>query len=213
MDRTADGRRCSYEVERREGKRVDPALIRRAQLGEVDAFTQLVEARLGTMIRTATAILGNEADARDAVQDALVAIWRELPGLREVDRFEAWATRVLVNRCRLTLRRRTRTRIREIELQLGADRQPGDDRPSGHAGAFARSTGDLEADVLRRGSLERAFERLDADDRAILVLHHLDGRSLPDIAGVLQIPVGTLKSRLSAARAALERALAREEVR
>lgn len=192
---------------------MDPALIRRARLGDVDAFTAIAEARLDTMIRTATAILGHEADARDAVQEALVSIWQELPALREVERFEAWATRVLVNRCRLSLRRRSRTRIRELELQPEADGEGGFGWSSISPGVTPQPTDHLESDVLRRRSLERAFERLDLDDRTILVLHHLDGRSLPEIAAVLQVPVGTLKSRLSTARAALDRALVREEAR
>lgn len=65
--------------------------------------------------------------------------------------------------------------------------------------------------TINRISLERAFERLDADERALLVLHHVEGRSLADLAAVLEIPVGTVKSRLHAARRNLERALARED--
>ena len=65
-------------------------------------------------------------------------------------------------------------------------------------------------DVADRLALERAFDRLDGDARAILVLHHLDGRGLTEVATILGIPVGTAKSRLFAARRALERALERE---
>ncbi len=176
---------------------MDPALIRRAQSGDVDAFTALVAGRLEPMQRTAMAILGHEADARDAVADALASVWRELPRLRDPLAFEAWSTRILVHACRRRLRGRGRTRVRELAIEaadLGAQ----------------RTSSTAVDDVADRMALERAFERLDPDARTILVLHHLDGRGLTEVAAVLGIPVGTAKSRLFAARRALERALERE---
>jgi RNA polymerase sigma-70 factor (ECF subfamily) len=182
---------------------MDPALIRRAQTGDVDAFTALVAGRFEPMQRTAMAILGHEADARDAVADSLAAIWRELPRLRDPLAFEAWSTRILVHACRRRLRRGVRARVREIAI----DSVDAGGAGSGSAGA---SPG-LAEGVADRMALERAFERLDADARTILVLHHLDGRGLAEVASVLGIPVGTAKSRLFAARRALQRALEREE--
>lgn len=170
---------------------MDPAVVRRAQDGDVDAFTALVAGRIDPMTRTAMAILGHEADARDAVADALASVWRELPRLRDPRAFEAWSTRILVHACRRTLRRRGRERVREvvIEGQIGLRMADPTDATSG------------------RITLERAFDRLDADARAILVLHHLDGRPLAEIASLLSVPPGTAKSRLHTARRALERAL------
>lgn len=150
------------------------------------------------MTRTAMAILGHEADARDAIAETIAAVWRELPRLRDVDAFEAWSQRILVHACRRTLRGRGRSRVREIGIEAAAT-------------VVAEPASGLPDDVARRQALERAFERLDADDRALLVLHHLDGRSLADFAAVLGVPVGTAKSRLHHARHALERALARED--
>ncbi len=174
---------------------MDPALIRRARTGDAEAFTALVAGRLGPMQRTAMAILGREADARDAVADALGSIWRELPRLRDEAAFEAWSTRILVHACRRRLRAIGRSRVRELTLESAAP-----------ALAAEAST----SAILDRMALERAFERLDGDARAILVLHHLDGRGLSDVAAVFGIPLGTAKSRLFAARKALERALERE---
>ena len=181
---------------------MDPALIRRAQTGDVDAFTALVAGRFEPMQRTAMAILGHEADARDAVADALAAIWRELPRLRDPLAFEAWSTRILVHACRRRLRGRGRIRVREVAIEVI------DESGTGTGGAGA-SAGPAEG-VADRIALERAFDRLDADARTILVLHHLDGRGLSEVASILGIPVGTAKSRLFAARRALERALERE---
>jgi len=175
---------------------LDPDCIRRAQGGDVRAFAELIEGRVERMVRTAAAILGSDADANDVVQDALVAAWRQLPSLRDVARFDAWLTSILLNGCRHALRTRVRSRVREI---------PADAVEGLSAGL------DVAAGVLRRRTLERAFDRLAADDRSILVLHHLDGLSVGELAAALGVPVGTAKSRLFAARRALERALAREE--
>ena len=113
-----------------------------------------------------------------------------MPGLRDPDRFDAWLDRIVVNACRMLIRRRGR--VRELPFAAEFDSQsptPGPDH------------------LAERESLETAFGRLSVDQRSILVLHHLEQRPLTAIAGVLGIPVGTAKSRLHAARAALERAL------
>ena len=177
---------------------MDPALVRRAQRGDVEAFTELIAERIEPMSRTATAIIGNPADARDAVQEALASIWRSLPSLRDPDRFEAWSMRIVVHASRRVASRRRRVSVRELSTEPST----GDLKPTGEA--------PIEA-VVGRLALERAFDRLDPDARTILVLHHLDERPLAEIAAVLGVPVGTVKSRLHAARVALERALAREE--
>jgi RNA polymerase sigma-70 factor (ECF subfamily) len=174
---------------------LDPALIRRAQDGDVDAFTALVAGRIDQMTRTATAILGHEADALDAVADALASVWRNLPRLRDPLAFEAWSTRILVHACRRSLRRCGGDRVREIAIDGRAE---------------TGMPGPADA-VAGRVALERAFDRLDADARAILVLHHLGGHPVDEIAAVLRIPVGTAKSRLHTARRALERALDLED--
>ncbi len=177
----------------------DPERIARARRGDPAAFDALVKERIGPMLRTAMAILGREDEARDAVQDALVSAWRELAALRDPAAFDPWLTRILVNRCRRGLRRIGMQRVREIPADLVAvERQPHEP--------------DVAGAVLDRRALERAFDRLTVDERTILVLHHLDDRPLASIAEVLRIPVGTAKSRLFAARAALVRALAREDV-
>ncbi len=157
---------------------MDPALIRRARTGDAEAFTALVAGRLGPMQRTAMAILGREADARDAVADALGSIWRELPRLRDEAAFEAWSTRILVHACRRRLRGIGRARVRELTM----------DGPSSHSATEALTASGPSDEVLDRVALERAFERLDGDARTIIVLHHLEGRGIGEIAAFLRRP-------------------------
>jgi RNA polymerase sigma-70 factor (ECF subfamily) len=177
------------------GPAIDRSVIDRARNGDLDAFESIVRARMDAVYRVTSAILGDEADARDAAQETLVAAWRELPRLREPDNFEAWLQRVAVNASRMTLRARGRRRVREIpssEVAALATHAPLDDRS--------------DASLL-----DSAMRELPIEQRAILVLHHLEGRPLAEIAGLFEIPVGTAKSRLFHARRALETALRAEE--
>jgi RNA polymerase sigma-70 factor, ECF subfamily len=178
---------------------VDLGTLDRARDGDSSAFDALVEARVGQMLRLAMAIMGDEAEARDAVQDALVAAWRQLSSLRDPGAFDAWLTRILVNRCRKGIRRVGVRRVHEVPVEA--------------AEAIVDAAGDVGGAVAERRALERAFDRLSIDDRTLLVLHHLEGRPLPSIAEALGIPVGTAKSRLAKARQSLGQALEREAAR
>ena len=177
-------------------KPTESGLVAQAQQGDRAAFDALIRPRLGRLLRLTGSILSNEGDASDAVQDACLRAWRELPRLREQDRFEAWLWQIAVNACRSALRTRRRVSVREVAV----DAMPaGFDLPS-RARAF--DEGVSEIDLVRR-----AFRRLDPDKRAILVLHHVEERSVTDIAQLLSIPEGTAKWRLFSARRALDSAL------
>jgi RNA polymerase sigma-70 factor (ECF subfamily) len=167
----------------------DEDLVERAAGGDVVAFEALVAARLNQAFRTASAILGSEADAHDVVQEAFVATWRHLPKLRDRTRFDAWLTKTIVNRCRDVLRRRRRSR--EVALDAALNLRTDDS---------TNADADMEA-------LSTAFERLSVDHRHLLVMHHLHRVPVADLARELGIPEGTTKWRLHAARAALTRAL------
>ena len=175
-------------------------LVARAQAGDRDAFEALLERWLDPSLRAAFVILGNEADARDATQEAFLQAWRDIPRLRDPDRFDAWLNRILTNRCRSLRGNRRRTTVREINLSVlpeSAEPAVGDDPPG-------------EGGSLSLDAVEHAFRRLPMPDRTILVLHHLQHLPVTDVAAGLGIPVGTAKSRLFAARKALERALEAE---
>jgi RNA polymerase sigma-70 factor (ECF subfamily) len=179
------------------GPAIDRSLIDRARTGDRDAFESIVRARMDAVYRLSFAILGDEADARDAAQEAFIAAWRQLPRLREPERFEAWLQRIAVNAARQTIRSSRRRRIREI--------------PSSTVVALAERAAPAERDDA--AILDAALATLPVDQRAILVLHHLEGRPLAEIATILDVPIGTAKSRLFAARRALAAAIAREDAR
>lgn len=173
----------------------DPVLVERAANGDAAAFEILVTSTCSSLARVAVAILGSEQDARDALQDAYVAAWRQLPRLRDRERFEPWLRRIVVNACRERVR--GRRRVREVSLEASPVER--------HAGgpSVADAVGDQDL-------LERAFDRLDVDRRAILVMHYLEHTPVATLARVLGIAPGTVKWRLSDARVALTRALTAE---
>jgi RNA polymerase sigma-70 factor (ECF subfamily) len=172
-------------------------LIERARRGDREAFAELVDGRLVTTFRTALAILGNEADARDATQDVFLRVWRNLPELREPERFAAWFGRIVVNTCRTAIRERRRRIVREISVEalpsegreLASSASPHDDRTA-------------EIDLV-----DRALDRLSVANRTLLTLHHYEHLSLSEIGERVGIPGKTVKSRLFSARRLLERAL------
>jgi len=174
---------------------MDRELLLRARAGDSEAFELVVQQRGEQLFRTAKAILGSEADALDATQETFISAWRRLSDLRDVDRFDAWLGRILVNQCRMTLRRRGR--VREVPL---ADRSDG-----GGPTSSGRPT-DGAGDDSSALAFDNAFERLTVDQRAILVLHHVHGYGVGEIGAWLGVPVGTVKWRLHRARRALREA-------
>lgn len=168
---------------------MDRELLVRARAGDREAFELIVVAKGEPLFRTALAILGSEADARDATQETFVSAWRQFSRLREVDRFDAWLGRILINECRMALRHRRR--VREVPIS---------DQPTAMPSPYPNAPDSTDFDD--------AFNRLSVDQRAILVLHHLHGYGVREIAVWLGIPSGTVKWRLSRARKALAAALA-----
>jgi RNA polymerase sigma-70 factor (ECF subfamily) len=170
---------------------VDRDLVEAARSGDQDAYVDLIRVRSDRLFGIAQRILRDIDRAEDALQDALVIAWRDLPGLRDPDRFDAWLQRVLINVC---LAEATRERRRVANLRVLPVEGP-------QAEDELLSIGD-------RDLLERGFRRLPPDQRAILVLHHYLGYAPSEIAETLGIPSGTARSRLHHAHRAMRAALA-----
>ena len=169
---------------------MDRDLVEAAQNGDREAFVDLVRVRVDRLFAIAQRILRDVDRAEDALQDALVIAWRDLRGLRDPDRFDAWLHRLLVHSC-LTHAARERRRVANLRA-LPID---------GPAGPDDTLT------VADRDQLERGFRRLPPEQRAILVLHHYAGYAPSEIAETLGIPPGTARSRLHHAHRAMRAAL------
>ena len=167
----------------------------RPRRGDQEAFAILARTRGGVLFGIARRILRDVGLAEDAVQQALVIAWRELPRLRDPERFDAWLQRTLVHACYAESRRR-RAWMSNIQV-LPID---------GPAGP------DALASLADRDEVERGFRRLPPEQRAILVLHHYLGLGLNEIGEVLDVPAGTARSRLHYAHRAM-RALLEADAR
>lgn len=170
---------------------MDRSLVERARGGDRDAYEALARASARRLYLTAYRIVRDADQAEDAVQQALVAIWRELPSLRDPDRFESWTYRLVVRFCLAESRRRRRAGIRQIPI---------DDLVPSRADDFA--------DVDLRDQLSRALHDLSVEHRTVVVLHHYAGLPLAEIAEILGVPYGTVGSRLHHATRALRASLA-----
>ncbi|MBA3778964.1 MAG: sigma-70 family RNA polymerase sigma factor [Chloroflexi bacterium] len=153
-------------------------LVDRAQQGDRDAFAALASSSVDRLYATAQRILRDTERAHDAVQETLLEAWRDLPQLRQTARFDAWLYRVLVRAC---YRQARRDRSFQATIRVL------------HSEPAESDASQLVAD---RDLLERAFNRLSVDQRAVVVLHHYVGLDLVEVAAALGIPVGTARSRL-----------------
>ena len=184
---------------------MDVDLVIRAQQGDQQAFASLARGMAIRLRRVAYGVLRDMDLAEEAAQQAILTIWQDLPRLRDPARFEPWCFRLLVRRCYAERRRSTK----RATVPLDALSVEPVDR-------------DVSHDVAIHDQLARGFARLSLEHRAVVVLHHQLGLSLDEVGEALDVPTGTVKSRLHRAmqhlRASLEAdlrtpsAAAREEV-
>ena len=166
------------------------ALVERAQAGDEAAFTELFNLHVDRCYAVAYRVLRDLDAAQDAVQQALLLAWRDLPRLRDPERFDAWLYRLVVNQCYQHMRRQRRWSIHVATLpEEGLPQRDG------------------LVSVEERDALEGAFTRLSPEQRAVFVLHHHVGMPLAAIGEALGVPLGTVKSRLHYATQLLRGAL------
>ncbi len=158
---------------------VQSGLVERAAQGDQEAFASLATDHVNRCYALAYRILRDPHRAQDATQQALLSAWRDLPTLRDLERFEAWLYRIVVNACYAESRAERRWVSRVQVLSIVPPDIP-----------------DVATSVAHRDELERAFRQLTPEQRAVVVLHHHLGYPLTEIAATLGIPVGTARSRL-----------------
>ena len=168
-------------------------LVERARRGDREAFAVLAGGAVDRLHGIARLILRDTELAEDATQDALVRAWRDLPTLRDVERFDAWLYRLIVRSCADVGRHRRRWRAEITILPV----EPAES--------------DRASELADRDQLERGLRRLNDAQQTILVLTYYVGLSPSEVADALEIPVGTAKSRLHYAIDALRAALAADE--
>jgi RNA polymerase sigma-70 factor (ECF subfamily) len=152
--------------------------VERAMAGDIAAFEDLARAVARPLYLVAHRILRDGDAADDAVQQTLLTIWRELPRLRDPERFRAWAYRLIVRAAYAEAKRhRAQARVRDVV--------PDD-----------ASTPDHATQVAVRDALEQAFRRLSVEHRTVVVLHYYVGMAIGEIAATLDVPYGTVGSRL-----------------
>jgi RNA polymerase sigma-70 factor (ECF subfamily) len=171
---------------------MDPSIVDRAKRGDRDAFTTLVLGLGDRLFSVAYRILRDAGRAEDAVQQAFLICWRELPRLRDESRLEPWLFKLLVNACYAEVRH-TRRWQPGLRLVTNDDEGP--------------PTDDAQLSVARRDELERAFRRLSGEHRVVLVMHHYLGYSGSEIAEVLGLSPGTVRSRLHYGRQQMRAAI------
>lgn len=170
-------------------------LVTSARLGDRNAMVRLVELRGPRLLVHAARLLGDREEARDAVQDAWIDIFRGLKSLRDVQAFPAWATRIVTRRCAGLIRNKQGQRALATAL---IQEVAGDGQAVVENGGMQA----LEADQIRR-----AIAALPPEQSATIALFYLEDMSVADVSVAMDVPVGTVKTRLMQARTKLKHAL------
>ena len=159
------------------------SLITEAIKGNVNSMCALIEEHQLMLYKTAYAILHNEDDAKDAVQETLVSMFRNISKVKEAKNFKTWITRILINKCYDIIYKNNINTNKNQKLEFEYEK-----------------TEEMENAIISKLTIEKALKLLDTELKEITVLFYYDDFSVKEISKILEIPVGTVKSRLSRAR-------------
>ncbi len=172
----------------------EQTLIRAAQRGDLDAFNELVLHYQNQVYNLAFRIMGDGDSAADATQEALISAYRALDNFRGGS-FRAWLMRIVTNACYDELRRRKRRPASSLDALYVTDTAPGEVLVNGGESPEAYA----QRQDLNR-TLEAALQALTPDQRVVIVLSDVQGYNYQEIAEIMGVSLGTVKSRLSRAR-------------
>ena len=184
----------------------DAAVVERARSGDHEAFRVLVERYQGRLYRLALRVLRDEEQARDAVQEAFLKMYRSLDRFEGRSSIYTWMYRLVMNQCIDAKRRDRSDRHTEFEEERGMGAFETEAVPVGGSGSLPHPEDELEKSELR-GFVQSAVDALPEDARRTFLLREVDGLSYAEIAKSLRIPKGTVMSRLHYARRRLRAAL------
>ena len=176
----------------------DAVLVGRARAGDRAAMASLIRRHQGVAFGVAYRLLGSREDAEDAAQEAFVQVLTQLDRLLNPGAFVGWLRKVTANLCLDRLRRGGRVVLEPLDAEMPlADTARG---PEAHA-----------LDAERRQELERALASLPAPYRVAVVLRDVEGMTYAEVAALLRVPEGTVKSRIHAGRRLLRQVLASDQ--
>lgn len=173
----------------KKGKSYMEKLIKEAKAGNPDAFTRLMKSQMQNMYKTAGAILINDEDIADAVSETILSCWENMHSLKEERFFKTWMTRILVNKCNDIIRKK------QYYLDYDMPEEPYND------------TG------FENAEWKEALSTISEKYRLVMVLYYIEGFSTGDISGILDIPEGTVRSRLARGREQLAGAYGIREIK
>ena len=162
--------------------------IKRAKKGDIEAFINLMDINKTYMYKVAKSILNNNEDIADAIQETILSCYKNIEKLKEIKYFKTWMTRILINKCNALLKKNKK--IMNLDMEI---------------------TEDLKIEESYKLDLKESINNLDSDLKIIVILYYYEDMSIKDISESLNIPQGTIKSRLSRARKKLKEILSINE--
>ena len=163
--------------------------VQLAKKGDKEAFAGLIEANKAQLYRVAKGIVFQDCDIEDAIQETILKVWRGLSSLKRDDLFKTWLIRILINECYIILRQRNKG----MELAQNLAEQS------------------CETSTNQKIDVWNALKKLDVDMSTVLILYYFEDISSKDIARILEVPEGTVKSRLYRAKEKIGRILSEGE--
>jgi len=179
--------------------------VREAQAGDVQAFERLFAQHQRGIYNVLFQMVRSESDAADLTQDVFVRAWRSLPRLEVPEAFTSWLYRIATNLGRNWIRDNTRVRQESLDQPFGTDEDEGTGR---EIPDYSAEPGSVAQTRAVQDTVRRAISGLSEDHQTVVLLHHIEGMPVEEIAGIMKCSVGTVKSRLSRARDHLRRKLA-----
>ena len=172
------------------------SIITKIKKGDQQAFEELIEEYKLPIYKTAKAILKDEDDVCDAIQDTCLSIYKNICNLKNEKYFKTWVIRITINKCNDIIAKHKLNSEKILKIQ--ADK--------------TETQFSFDNDIIMKTDLQMAMNLLEEDLKLITTLYYYNDMSISDISVILDIPKGTVKSRISRAREKLYQILSKEEV-